>query len=856
MKLPITMKKFVILTFINLIFFTSAFSATVYSVIGASGYWSSGAVWDGGVVPGPGDDVIVYEGSRIRVNASTTCQSLTILGEFGPSFVQVFNGYTLTVNGNLTLVGGDVIGDEAYLYLGRSSATLPTVPAKVLISGNLELNTSNNSRAIIDMTASNGELEIKGNFSLINPTPRGTLSSSSSSKVIFSGTSNQTFPIGDNTSNRNAISFQNIDITNTTGVVSFSNVASNVVSGGSIAGTFTIKSGATFSNGGLAMTGENSNIVLEENSRFSLTGTSTFPTGYTFTANANSIIQYAGSNQTISQPSILSSFPNLTISGTGTKTISGNITIAGDLTVTASTLSAPGSQTITIGGDWAVYGSAGFSEGTSTVIFSGNTNFTTTGGEVFNNLTLNGTSLNLSSPVIINGILNLPAGTLTTNNNLTLSLNTGSIAYNSGDAGSLSGNITYSRSLSNAGTHYIGLPANVAPAQINDDVALINAENGYSRLAKLENGAWVQITDLNTPLPQNQGYSLYIPGAANLDISEAYSHLNAGFSKSFGNSAASFELFGNPYPTAIDWSNASGWTKTNLNNAIYYWNPATSSYASFVGGSGSNGGTQYIPSFQGFLVNPNAANASLSVNNNARTAAQNPNYFRVALSDQVIRLQASSDNYTDETILKLAADGTSEFDGNLDAYKIYNSGSTPSLYTSLNGVNYSINSISDASEEEIIPLNFKAGFAGTYSLAATEIPTEDVEIFLEDKLTGTMNSLSLQPNYEFSAAKGENSSRFFLHVKKSVLTNTTGSADAEQVLVYNVGEQLNVDFRNSVSDPSYLSIYSSNGIEVCKDVALQNSGLNSYNIKNGSGVYIVKITTGNNIVTKKIVINN
>ena len=32
-----------------------------------------------------------------------------------------------------------------------------------------------------------------------------------------------------------------------------------------------------------------------------------------------------------------------------------------------------------------------------------------------------------------------------------------------------------------------------------------------------------------------------------------------------------FNLVGNPYPSAIDWDAASGWTKTNIDNAVYYF---------------------------------------------------------------------------------------------------------------------------------------------------------------------------------------------------------------------------------------------------------------------------------------------
>ncbi len=61
-----------------------------------------------------------------------------------------------------------------------------------------------------------------------------------------------------------------------------------------------------------------------------------------------------------------------------------------------------------------------------------------------------------------------------------------------------------------------------------------------------------------------------------------------------------WNLVGNPYPSPIDWDAASGWTKTNVDNATYrHVNNAT--WASYVGGVGTNGGSQIYCFMSGFL---------------------------------------------------------------------------------------------------------------------------------------------------------------------------------------------------------------------------------------------------------------
>ena len=70
-----------------------------------------------------------------------------------------------------------------------------------------------------------------------------------------------------------------------------------------------------------------------------------------------------------------------------------------------------------------------------------------------------------------------------------------------------------------------------------------------------------------------------------------------------------FNLVGNPYPSPIDWDAATGWTKTNIDNALYYFKASgtdqySGTYSTYVNGMFQAMGvsTNIIPSMQGFFV--------------------------------------------------------------------------------------------------------------------------------------------------------------------------------------------------------------------------------------------------------------
>ena len=91
-----------------------------------------------------------------------------------------------------------------------------------------------------------------------------------------------------------------------------------------------------------------------------------------------------------------------------------------------------------------------------------------------------------------------------------------------------------------------------------------------------------------------------------------------------------FNLVGNPYPSPIDWNAPSGWTKTNIDNALYYFKASTTdqyggTYSTYINGISNDGiiNKNIIPSMQGFFIHvkdgpPWPVNATLEMNNSVR----------------------------------------------------------------------------------------------------------------------------------------------------------------------------------------------------------------------------------------------
>ncbi|RAW00425.1 T9SS type A sorting domain-containing protein [Pseudochryseolinea flava] len=165
-----------------------------------------------------------------------------------------------------------------------------------------------------------------------------------------------------------------------------------------------------------------SEMRIDINGVLRIYGTAAFPTGYLATIDgADGTIEYAGAAQSVAAPGTVATFPNLLFSGSGIKSLTADVTIANNLTISSGVTLQAGAFKINLSGNYVNNGT--FTPGTGTVKFMGSVNQTITGTANFTNLeiamattsvgTIVSAGLSVSaSTAVVNGTLDL--GTITT----------------------------------------------------------------------------------------------------------------------------------------------------------------------------------------------------------------------------------------------------------------------------------------------------------------------------------------------------------------------------------------------------------------------------------------------------------
>jgi len=528
------------------------------------------------------------------------------------------------------------------------------------------------------------------------------------------------------------------------------------------------------------------------------------------------------------------------------------------------------SGTITLQGNWTNSSSNAVFVTTTlgTVVFAGTAAQTVSGNTTFNHLTVNnaaGLTLNATTNAV--GILTLTSGVFATNTNLNVDLNTGAIAGTG--AGSTTGSIRFYKTAWGNHYHYISSPISGRTANDwNDNVAIGSGVNSklytYDETAVDSNKlvGWTPVVGTGTSLIDMKGYALYFKLYNTLlDVTGAYTHSATFTSPTLTNTPSTtpvfkpasdgWNLMGNPYPAVLDWDAASGWTKTGLDNAIYFWDPANNRYASYVLGAGTNGGTRYIPSMQAFWVKvtTSGGTGSLAMNNNVRTTSANPGLFRVASNSDILKLTASNGTNSDETIVRFMEKTTEDFDSQVDAYKMMNEGSTPSVYTVSTVDNYSINSLPSSLISKKIPVQLTAPAAGNYmfNVDLTGFSNGE-ELFFDDLELGVHQDLRQNAQYSCQVASGKTEGRFFISYQKAKVVLSNDNPNDQTSTGIDIGayqQQVSILFHGLQATHADVVVYDAVGKLICKmnDVLIAGDKLDFSLPEVQTGIYIVKVVS-------------
>ena len=439
----------------------------------------------------------------------------------------------------------------------------------------------------------------------------------------------------------------------------------------------------------------------------------------------------------------------------------------------------------------------------STIIFEGAAIQSIRGTQTFNNIEINnsnGVEI-LSGQTSITGELTLVLGTFDTNDSLVLvsnSLGTASILEINGSA-DIIGDVEIQRYIDASSTnwHFFALPIQGGSFNDwNDDIITTGIiGSNYPNWPSASN-PWANIYRYDETITNNVDSGFYAPATMSESINDGEGfwtwcgdsisgtqpfmldvkgpifkgdfNMPVTFTSSGNMDDDGWNMVGNPYPSTIDWDNVD-WVKTNVDDALYIYDPENLQYASYVSGVPNNGGSQYIASSQGFWVKTSANNPVLTAKEGVKTSV-NTLFFKQSPS-LPFNINVTKGQYTDQVSFNANGNATMNYDAHYDAYKVYSTSfDVPSICAISDDNNeLSINSF-NINGSISIPIKVTSYYSGLAQLNFNNV-SELYDFncaYLEDTQTGVFIDIFSSTGYTFMLSNTTTTSRFILHLDKVV----------------------------------------------------------------------------------------
>lgn len=333
------------------------------------------------------------------------------------------------------------------------------------------------------------------------------------------------------------------------------------------------------------------------------------------------------------------------------------------------------------------------------------------------------------------------------------------------------------------------------------------------------------------------------------------------------NTADLYNLVGNPYPSSIDWTSSS-LVRGNLEDvgsSVYaYWiyNEDYGNYGTCLSNvpSGTNGTTKYIAPGQGFFVKAKDLTTSLGsprvllgLKQSAR-AHSSQNWLKDAsIADNYIslKLTTAANTFADEIIVAfdencLGNSGAEKF----ASWYTY----TPEIYTVKEGKSYSIDLYQGVTSDLTVNVSVKCGVSSTYTLTATDISDFTLSniVYLEDLKTGNKVNLKEVGSYSFTGGPNDDKARF--RITFAEITGTNEPETLKPVYIYSYGKDVYVNANSLTIGNCNVYIYDALGRMVYSGSYVPAAGNQKFTSLPAPGAYVVKVISRTGTVTAKIII--
>lgn len=474
----------------------------------------------------------------------------------------------------------------------------------------------------------------------------------------------------------------------------------------------------------------------------------------------------------------------------------------------------------------------------------------------------------LDQNVSCNNLTILDKGKLTVNSGKTLAV-AGTFTIKDGGSyinnGTGANTATVERTIpSDNSWHFVASPVDGAPIKPSFATSVYSTTFDFYKWDEATSQAVGYFPWINIRPPTG---STYASGFDNFEIARGYlvaysSGWNSthSFVGTLGNgdktiaitkSMNTYNLIGNPYPSAINWDNA-----TLQSNAlaslgslpeIRIWNSnsGVGQYGVYVNGAGVNGASNIIAPNQAFFVKAIAAN-SFVIPNTARVHGAQA--FLKSTPSDLLRLKVNStaNTYTDEMIVRFDANATN------DGVTKWSSmiATAPSLYSVKNNENYTINTLTGVSSNLVVPVGFKAGANGMYSITASELNSFSTPtyVYLKDLTNNTITDLNSTAMYSFAATTTDNADRFQLIFALSPLSISNNVKENTNIYSYD-----NTIYVNSNENIKQIDVYNTLG-QLIKTFENKSGSIVVNMNGNVEGYYIVKVITNTNVYSQKVLV--
>lgn len=768
-------------------------------------------------------------GYAVRVYGNNS-KTLSVNGVIsGSGSLTVKQNTAVELSGVNTLTGAITV-EAGTLSLNNNSGAVPTT-ANITVNSGATLKIAKNQTLATINLQSGATLTIDAGavLTLTGSMPTtGTLVNNGTLKLNIAG-STLTFPTGIAVSAMNGL-----DVA--TGTISLgTNISPNLltVSGGVLdLGTYTAN----------APTG--SSTFTLSSGTLKIGGTNTLPSGFgTYNISSGTTTQYYGTTQQIAVPGS-QKYGNLTLSGTGEKTLAANVSVANDLTI-----------------------------GTTTSLLVSSGKSLTVDNRVINN----GTATSL--------IIENNAALVQTNN----VSNTGQLTqYKNGNNLYRLDYTLWSSPVQ--GQNLLEFSPGTTPTRFYEYRYGTNSAN-----AQLS--AYFLVDPATNTFTAGKGYLIRmpntLPSVPNYDAGTATTAYSGTFTGAPNNGTITLPVttqgdrytsVGNPYPSPISITEFFNQNSSVINGTVYLWRKqngtSSSSYATLTtvaytaNGGGTNatnstGGQNASGYFsgnssnwvlapgQGFLVQTQSGVTGTPVvtfSNSMRKAVPGAGQaFLRTTTGSMARMWlniTNANNAFSQAALVYVDGATNGMDFAMDGLR-FTENNTADIYTLANGEEQlAVQARPEFTANDVVKLGITAPQAGNYTISldrAEGIFSTGQSIYLYDRVEGVVSPLS-NHSYEFTTEAGTFNNRFEIHY--STTTLSTADVEKPEVSLYKNTNGITVNSGNAVL--KNITVYDLNGRLLYNAPAQGNTTTIALN-NVAHQVLAIQISTDKGSVSRKLV---